>query len=95
LRRIGWAVDFIESHYARPIGLADVAGAAHLSRFHCLRAFKELQGCTPSDCLRDRRVQAARRLMADGVNDPDAVLAGSGFGSRWSLQRALRRCAQG
>lgn len=95
LRRIGWAVDFIESHYARPIGLADVASAAHLSRFHCLRAFKELQGCTPSDYLRGRRLQAARRLMAEGSVDLDAVLAGSGFGSRWTLQRALRRGSQG
>jgi AraC-like DNA-binding protein len=89
-RRVGWAVDHIESHYAHPIGLADMAAAAHLSRFHFLRAFRELHGCTPSDYLRARRVQAARRLLADPAHDMDTVLAASGFGSRWSLRRALR-----
>lgn len=90
LRRIGWATDFIESCYREPIGLADMAAAAHLSKFHFLRAFRELQGRTPADHLRARRAEAARRALAAGAADMAGVLAASGFGSRWSLQRALR-----
>jgi AraC family transcriptional regulator len=90
LRRLGWASDFIESHYREPIGLAQMAAAAHLSKFHFLRAFRELHGRTPADHLRARRAEAVRRARAAGVRDVDALLAASGFGSRWSLQRALR-----
>jgi AraC family transcriptional regulator len=90
LRRLGWAADFIESHYREPIGLAQMAAAAHLSKFHFLRAFRELHGRTPADHLRARRAEAARRALAAGERDVDALLAASGFGSRWSLQRALR-----
>jgi AraC family transcriptional regulator len=90
LRRIGWATDCIESRYREPIGLTQMAAAAHLSKFHFLRAFRELHGRTPADHLRARRAEAARRALAAGVRDMPGLLAASGFGSRWSLQRALR-----
>jgi AraC-like DNA-binding protein len=90
-RRIGWATDFIRGRHAEPIGLAEIAAAAHLSKFHLLRAFRELEGCTPHQYLQARRVEAAQRLLADPALDLEAVAAASGFGSRWSLQRALRR----
>jgi AraC-like DNA-binding protein len=90
-RRIGWATDFMRGRYAEPIGLAEIAAAAHLSKFHLLRAFRELEGCTPHQYLQARRVEAARRLLAEPALDLEAVAAASGFGSRWTLQRALRR----
>lgn len=90
VRRIGWATDFIEGHYRDPVDLARMASAAHLSKFHFLRAFVELHGMTPADYLRQRRLEAARRALAGGETDTAALLAASGFGSRWSLQRALR-----
>ncbi len=67
-----------------------MAAAAHLSKFHFLRAFRELHGRTPADQLRARRAEAARRALAAGVRGLSGLLACSGFGSRWSLQRALR-----
>lgn len=93
LRRLGWASDFIESCYREPIGLAEMAAAAHLSRFHFLRAFRELHGHTPADHLRACRAEAARRALAAGTRDLAGLLAASGFGSRWSLRRALRDTA--
>jgi len=41
-------VTFIHTHFREPIGLKDVARAAHLSPFHFLRTFKALHGVTPS-----------------------------------------------
>jgi len=90
-RRVGWAADFIIGSYAEPIGLAEIAAAAHLSKFHLLRAFRELHGRTPHQFLTARRVEAARRLLADPSLDLESVAAAAGFGSRWTMQRALRQ----
>jgi len=89
-RRAGWARDFILSHYAEPIGLADIAAAAHLSKYHLLRVFHQLYGVTPHALLRERRARAAAALIEGGAPDLAAVAEAAGFGSRWAMQRALR-----
>ena len=90
-RRLRRAVDVIESRYAEPIGLAELAEAACLSRYHFVRHFRELYGTTPHAALVAKRARAAQRLLAAGEADVEAVALRCGLGSRWSLQRALRR----
>jgi AraC family transcriptional regulator len=90
LRRLDWAADFILSNYSEPICLDDIANAARLSKYHLLRAFHQVHRRTPHQFLRERRVEVARRLLDDSQLDLEAVASASGFGSRWSLQRALR-----
>jgi len=91
VRRAGWAHDYIHSNYAEPITLAQIAEAARLSKFHLLRAFRQVYGATPHALLTARRAAVASRLLADPDADLAAVAEAAGFGSRWSLQRALRR----
>lgn len=90
-RRAARAHDFIHSNYAEPITLAQIADAAHLSKFHLLRAFRQVYGATPHAMLNARRAEVAVRLLRDADADLAAVAEAAGFGSRWSLQRALRR----
>ena len=90
-RRVGWARDFILSHYDQPMTLNDMAEAASLSKYHLLRAFSRAFGQTPHQLLTSCRTQAAVRMIRDGSHSvADAALA-AGFGSRWSFQRALQR----
>ena len=91
VRRVLLASDFILSHHASPIRLDDVARAAHLSRFHLVRLFRQLLGVTPHTHLLNKRLAAARRLLADGRSDMIQVAEMSGFGNRWSLFRRLQR----
>lgn len=90
LRRVDWAADYLLSNYAEPVTLDQVAQAALLSKYHLLRAFQQVKRCTPHQFLRARRVEVARRLLDDHELDLEAVAAATGFGSRWTLQRALR-----
>lgn len=90
-RRLRLAADLIESHHTEPLNLARLAQAACLSRYHFVRHFRELYGVTPHAALTAKRVRSARRLMHAGETDADRIALGSGFGSRWALQRALRR----
>lgn len=90
-RRLRRAMDVIESRFAEPIGLTELAEAACLSRYHFVRHFREFYGTTPHAALTAKRARVAQRLLDAGVADVEAVAQRCGLGSRWSLQRALRR----
>jgi AraC-like DNA-binding protein len=91
VKRVGWAHDYIFSNYAEPITLDQIAAAARLSKYHLLRAFRNVYGATPHTLLQQRRAHAAARLLGDGEGDLAMVADAAGFGSRWAMQRALRR----
>jgi AraC family transcriptional regulator len=89
-RRVGLCVNFIDTYYSRPIGLAQIAAAAHLSPYHCLRVFKAVHGLTPFSYLNRRRVRAAAHLLEASDLPIDEVAARVGFGCRATLFRHMR-----
>ena len=89
-RRIGIAINFIHTHYQEPIGLEEIAAAAHLSPHHFLRAFKAACGVTPSSFLNRKRARVARRLIERARWPLTSIAYQAGFGSRTTLYRALR-----
>lgn len=92
-RRLRLAADYIDSCHARPLTLDDMARVACLSRYHFVRLFRDLVGITPYAYLLRKRARVARRLLADGERDREAVALACGFGSRFALARALARHA--
>jgi AraC family transcriptional regulator len=90
-RRLWLAADHIESHYAQALTLDHLAAVARLSRFHFVREFARLFGVSPHAYLTRKRARAAMRLLGAGCTDREGVALQCGFGSRWSLQRALQR----
>jgi AraC family transcriptional regulator len=91
LRRVLLASDFICSHHDQAITLDDIAGAAGLSPFHLLRMFRQVHGVTPHAYLLAKRLLVAERLLQRTQLDLTEIAARSGFGTRWSLFRHLRR----
>ena len=90
-RRMGLCVNFINTYYTRPIGLAQIAAAAHFSPYHCLRVFKAVYGLTPFSYLNRRRVRAATHLLETSDLPIDEVAARVGFECRATLFRHMRR----
>ncbi|MGH8204002.1 MAG: helix-turn-helix domain-containing protein [Steroidobacteraceae bacterium] len=90
-RRLARAVDLVHSSYDRGIGLAEMAGAACLSKFHFLRLFTELHGITPHAYLQRKRAHAAGRLLETTDLPASQVAARVGFNSRSTMARQLRR----
>jgi AraC family transcriptional regulator len=89
-RRLGRCVDFIHTHYRQPLGLTEIAHAAHLSPYHCLRLFRSVHGCTPVAYLRQRRLQEGLRMLRQGELAVDEIAARAGLGNRTTLFRQLR-----
>jgi AraC family transcriptional regulator len=90
-RRIALAVNFIHACQAQPIGLAQIAAAACLSPYHCLRLFQAVHGLTPARYLQQQRLRAAERLLRSGALSLEEVAQRVGFSSRTTLYRHLRR----
>ncbi len=91
LRRINWAADFISSNYATPITLDEIAAAASLSKFHLIRLFRQVHDMTPHGYLVNKRLAAANRLLDRAELDLGEIALLTGFGTRWSLFRHLRK----
>jgi AraC family transcriptional regulator len=88
LRRV---LDFIEAHLDRHVGLDDLAQAAGLSANHFLRVFKLATGDTPYHFLRARRLERARRLLAEGTMPLAELALECGFANQAHFTAAFSR----
>jgi AraC-like DNA-binding protein len=92
LARVDRATDFMRSCHAQALTLDDIAVVARLSKYHFVRCFRALHGCTPMAYVARLRTRHALRLLRDETLTLDDVAARSGLGSRQTLFRQLRRC---
>lgn len=64
LRRV---TEFIEENLEHDLTLAEIADVAELSPFHFARSFKQTTGSTPIQFLTQRRIDLAKRLLAESA----------------------------
>jgi len=84
------AIWFIESHFAQPLDLDEIAEAGGVSRFHMSRAFVVATGRPVIGYLRARRLTEAARRLAQGAPDILSVALEAGYGSHEAFTRAFR-----
>jgi AraC family transcriptional regulator len=64
--RLKRAIEYIEDNLGEPISLTDMAERASLSRMHFAAQFKLATGLSPHAYLTERRLGAAKSLIAEG-----------------------------
>ena len=84
------AIWFIESHFAQPLDLDEIARSGGISRFHMSRAFVVATGRPVIGYLRARRLTEAARQLAHGAPDILSVALEAGYGSHEAFTRAFR-----
>ena len=89
--RIEAARATLEQRYAEPHTLASLASAAAISPFQFARVFRQLTGRQPHQYLMQVRLEAARRMLLDGVSVTDACFD-SGFSSLSHFIHLFKRC---
>ncbi|MEJ0015619.1 MAG: AraC family transcriptional regulator [Acetobacteraceae bacterium] len=62
--RLRRSLDFIETHLAASIGLADMAASAGISRMHFAAQFRAAMGIRPHDYLLRRRIERAQDMLS-------------------------------
>ena len=80
----------LEERWAEPVGLAELAAHAGLSRFELARTFRAQVGLPPHAFQLDLRIGRARARLAAG-DPPAAVAAACGFYDQAHLTRVFKR----
>lgn len=74
LRRLARARDRLHALPDRTHSLDELAREANMSKFHFLRAFREVYGDTPRGLLSEIRLARSRELLARGKSVTEACL---------------------
>ena len=81
----------VAARYDEPLGVAQMARAAHLSEKHFARKFRALLGLTPMAYLRRFRLNRARDLLASSGENAGSIAYRVGFRDEAHFGRAFKR----
>lgn len=82
---------YIYENYAQTVTLADIAGAANISRSGAGRCFQSYLGCSPVEALIQYRLQTAQRLLQEASLTLQEIRFACGFHSVNYFSRQFRR----
>ena len=83
--------ELIDAQYSRPLDLNELAQAAHLSRYHFLRAFRTAFHITPHEYLTRKRIERAKELLAESELLVTEICFEVGFESLGSFSTLFHR----
>lgn len=90
LSQLRRAKDLADRHFAAPLDLDALAGAAHLSKHHFARCFAEAYGETPMRYLTRRRIERAQDLLRSANLTVTEVCMVVGFSSLGSFSTRFK-----
>ncbi len=91
-RRLVQAKLFIDTRYADKIDLGNIADEAYFSKFHFIRAFKNIYRKTPHQYLIFVRIEKAMELLRGSIPVSETCYA-VGFESLSSFSKLFKRMA--
>ena len=90
--RVNRAIDYVVSHLAEPLNLAEVSKAAGFSPFHFHRVFKALLGETVNEFVKRQRLERALYLMSHAPQRSlTEVALDCGFSSSSEFSRSFKQ----
>ncbi|WP_386079178.1 AraC family transcriptional regulator [Vreelandella sp. F11] len=87
---LGLAKEYIHAYLDRDISLDDISQAAHLSKYHFLRLFRQHYGLTPHQYVINCRINAARSALDLGASLTEVALR-YGFADLSHFNRRFKR----
>ncbi|SDN72934.1 helix-turn-helix transcriptional regulator [Vreelandella arcis] len=87
---LGLAKEYIHAHLDVDLSLDDISQAAHLSKYHFLRLFRQHYGITPHQYVINCRINAARSALDQGASLTEVALR-YGFADLSHFNRRFKR----
>jgi len=92
--RVRSAISYMESFYADPISLDDIADKVHISKNECCRCFKRVVGISPIDYLIRLRIFFAAKILYKNPLSVDSIselAMQCGFNNTSYFNRAFKK----
>jgi AraC-like DNA-binding protein len=89
--RIDQAREFLDTHYAEPVSLAQVAEAVSLHPAYLARIFRQYHECSVGEYLRQRRVESACAQLSAGAKSLAEIASNCGFCDQAHFTRVFHR----
>ena len=86
---VSQAIEYINSHYAEPISLEQLANLFYVSKSHLSHEFQHLVGTSVYRYIQKKRLLIACQLLAQGKK-PNAVYVSCGFNDYTGFYRAFK-----
>lgn len=90
LARIAPALRLIETRFAEPPTITELAALVALIPSHFGALFRQAVGRTPVEYRNGRRIQMAQRLLVDGTEPASAIAISCGFATTQQFNRTFR-----
>jgi AraC-like DNA-binding protein len=90
-RRVGRAIELLQTHWDQPLRIDDLAAAAHMSPSSLHLHFKQLTALSPLQYQKQLRLQRARQLMLSEGLDAASAAHRVGYESPSQFSREYRR----
>jgi AraC family transcriptional regulator len=90
-RQLRLVMDFVDSKLDHEISVGDLAQVAGLSEAHFSRAFKQTAGTTPVKFVAERRLERAKRLLADTPDSIIQIALTCGFSDQAHFSRSFQQ----
>jgi AraC family transcriptional regulator len=90
-QKLNRILDYINDHLDREVSLAELATTIDLSSYHFTRLFKQSMGIAPHQYLIERRIDAAKRLLATTHLSIADIAYQVGFSSQSHLTTLFRK----
>lgn len=87
---ISQAIQYLNTHMAQPITIADVCREVCISKYHLCRTFKQATGCTIMDYLLKTRLEASKQMLISTNLTISEISIQAGFSSISYFCRVFR-----
>ena len=82
--------DYISTHLKDPLSVSDLAATFFMDKNTLTRQFKLATGMTPAECIRRKRLDAARTMISHGASITESCHE-CGFSDYSAFYRAFRQ----
>lgn len=89
--RMTRVMEFVDAHLAEPIGLAEMAESAGLTRMHFAAQFRKASGLRPHEYLLRRRIEHAQSMLLGSSQKVLDVALSCGFRSQAHFTTVFKR----